>query len=148
MAYGTNNPATAGRHSVLHDFCMGLPFAVIVAAGGLLSAIFWTGLPGLYIAAAGVAELFLSVKSLKAWKNGQSSSLYTVFEAAIAGAVAWTALNAFRQGISKWATGSLLGLSASAALFFVYNVLAGGNPPKEEKDEEVDGDASLGTKAE
>jgi hypothetical protein len=131
---------------------MCIPYGSTVAAGGLLSAI-WTGLPGLYIAAAGVAEVLLSIKSLKAWKKGQSSSLYTVFQAAIAGAVAWTAWNAFRQGISKWATGSLLGLSASAAIFFVYNVAAGGNPPREEKEEEdiVGGgrsDAAIGIKDE
>jgi hypothetical protein len=139
---------------MLHDFCMCIPLGIIIAAGGLISAI-WTGLPGLYIAAAGVAEVLLAIKSLKAWKNGQSSSLFTVFEAVIAGAVAWTAYTAFRQGISKWATGSLLGLSATAALFFVYNVAAGGNPPKEEKAEEKnvtggDGgkDALIGSKDE
>jgi len=152
MAYGTSNPAATGRHSVLHDFCMCIPYGSIVAAGGLLSTI-WTGLPGLYIAAAGIAEVLLSTKSLKAWKNGQSSSIYTVFQAAIAGAVAWTAWIAFREGISKWATGSLLGLSASAALFFIYNVAAGGNPPREEKKEEEGSggggsDAAIGAKDE
>ncbi|KAL4514039.1 hypothetical protein Ndes2437B_g04306 [Nannochloris sp. 'desiccata'] len=156
MAYGTSNPAATGRHAVLHDFCMCIPYGLIVAAGGLLSAT-WTGLPGLYIAAAGIAEVILSTKSLKAWKNGQSSSLFTVFQAAIATGIAWTAWNAFRQGISKWATGSLLGLSASAALFFIYNVAAGGNPPREEKAEEGDGgdiagggrsDAAIGIKDE
>lgn len=135
MAYGTSNPAATGRHAALHDFCMCIPYGLIVAAGGLLSAV-WTGLPGLYIAAAGIAEVLLSAKSLKAWKKGQSSGVFTIFQAAIASGVAYTAWNAFRQGISKWATGSLLGLSASAALFFVYNVAAGGNPPREEKEEE------------
>lgn len=103
---------------------------MIVAAGGLLSAV-WFGLPGLYIAAAGIAEVVLSARSLKAWKKRQSSTIYTLLEAAIASGVAYAAWNAVRQGTAKWASMLLLGLSVVASLFFLYNVAAGGNPPKE-----------------
>ena len=135
MVSSATEPAPSGRHAFLHDFCMCIPYGIIVAAGGLLSAV-WFGLPGLYIAAAGIAEVVLSTRSLKAWRRRQSSTIYTLLQAAIASGVAYAAYNSVRQGTAKWASTSLLGLSACASLFFLYNVAAGGNPPKEfSKDE-------------
>ncbi len=129
MAATANTPAPSGRHAFLHDFCMCIPYGILVAAGGLLSAI-WYGVPGLYIAAAGLIEIFLSARSLKTWRKGASSTVYTLIEGGIAAGVAAAAWDAFRAGTVKWASGGLLALSVSAALFFFYNVAAGGNPPK------------------
>lgn len=129
MASSAAAPVSKGRHAFLHDFCMCIPYGFLVAAGGLLSAI-WFGLPGLYVALAGVAEIILSAVSLKTWKKGGSSALFTVVEGVIASAVAYFAYEALRKGSAKIASGSLLALSAAAALFFFYNVAAGGNPPK------------------
>ena len=35
-----------------------------------------------------------------------------------------------QQGVSSLIMGTLLGLSVAMALFLVYNVAAGGNPPR------------------
>jgi hypothetical protein len=43
--------------------------------------------------------------------------------------VTYTSL-ALQQGAALWVTGALTALSWAAALFCIYNVLAGGNPPR------------------
>jgi hypothetical protein len=34
-----------------------------------------------------------------------------------------------KQGVVTWATGSMTAVSGALALFCIYNILAGGNPP-------------------
>ena len=121
---------SGGRHAALHDFCMCIPYGIVVALGGLIAAAAGSGVPALYIAAAGVAEVVLSNLSLKAWRAGRSSAPLTLLAAGIAAAVGWTALQAWKEGVSKLATGSLLSFSAAAGAFLLYNVAAGGNPPR------------------
>lgn len=117
------------RHAVLHDFCMCIPYGMLVASGGVVAAALGTGTAALAVAAAGLVEILLSVMSLKAWRQGSSSTVYTILSGVVASGVAWTAHNAFQSGVTKVATYLLFLLSASAALFFFYNVIAGGNPP-------------------
>lgn len=50
--------------------------------------------------------------------------------AGLAGWLAYYAYRAVQQGVSRMFMGALLGLSAAMALFLVYNVVAGGNPPR------------------
>lgn len=159
---------------MLHDFCMCIPYGIFVAAGGLISLLFGCGQPGLIVTAAGVAQIFLANVSLKRWRSGKGSTLYTLVEAGlcfetlwrwrlqkrnrgtkiknnvvslfftnllsfsntgIASAVAYYSWQSYQAGIRRLATGSLFGLSVAAALFFVYNIIAGGNPPRKEEGE-------------
>lgn len=50
--------------------------------------------------------------------------------AGLAGWLAYYSYRAVQQGVSSLVMGTLLGLSAAMALFLVYNVAAGGNPPR------------------
>lgn len=109
---------------------MVIPYGAMVAIGGLVAAVAGAGTGALYIAVAGIAEVLLSSMSLKAWKAGRSSAPYTFASGVIAAVVGRVAFEAWRQGSSKFATGSLLGLSAAAGTFLFYNLIAGGNPPK------------------
>lgn len=44
--------------------------------------------------------------------------------------VAYTCWQSLQAGVIPWLSGIVLGLSAALSLFCIYNVLAGGNPPK------------------
>ena len=118
------------RSALLHDFCMCIPYGVIVVVGGLLAALFGAGSSGLIIAAAGAAELVASGQSLGAWKLGKSSTLYTLLSAVVASWLAWSTYSLAKRGVVTIVSGLLCGVSVLAATFFTYNILAGGNPPK------------------
>ena len=122
-AAGGGQPDAAGagaaagegtRHAVLHDFCMCIPYGVLLAAGGLLALVFGGGPPALAMTAAGATQVrgrrvdgrargsradvcavaipplaatqvWLSTRSLKAWKAGRSGQRYTVAAAGARG---------------------------------------------------------------
>jgi hypothetical protein len=127
-----DNDAPAGRrrgHAVLHDFCLVLPFGALLAVGGLAAAALGAGHLALGVAAAGAATLLLANLSLRAWRAGRSAAPFTLASAALAEGVAYFAWSAARRGAGRWpAALAATALLASAAL--VYNVLAGGNPPR------------------
>lgn len=66
------------RHAVLHDFCMVIPYGVLMILAGLLSLAFKSGIMGLGIAAVGAVQLLLAVLSLGSWRKGNPSTLFTV----------------------------------------------------------------------
>lgn len=125
---GMNTPKS--RHALLHDFCMCIPYGLIVLLGGLLTALLGGGSSGLMVAVAGAAELVASGQSLGAWKTGKSSIPYTLLSAVVASWVAWSTYALVKRGVATIVSGLLCGLSLLAATFFFYNILAGGNPPK------------------
>ena len=70
--------------SKIHDFCLGIPYGIFLAAGGLL----WFIISGATSAIRfgvllGSALLYLSVTSLKKWKKGESSMAYIHGQTAI-----------------------------------------------------------------
>jgi len=112
---------------------MCIPYGILIAIGGIIAALAGNGSTALCVAGAGVAEVALSNLSLKAWRQGQSATLFTLLSAAIAGIMGWMAWKGLQQGILPYLSGFLLALSAAVAIFLVYNVLAGGNPPPQKK---------------
>lgn len=119
----------SGRHAVLHDFCMGLPYGALAAAAGLGSLLFGAGALGWQVAAAGAAVLAASALSLRAWRGGGPHAAFTLASAGAAGWVAAAMWARVAAGVTPVASALLLAPSAALALFCVYNVLAGGNPP-------------------
>lgn len=70
--------------SKIHDFCLGIPFGILLAGGGLLWFIISGGTSAIRFGVIlGSALLYLSVTSLKKWKNGESSMPYIQGQAAI-----------------------------------------------------------------
>jgi hypothetical protein len=92
-------------------------------------------------AAVGAVVVAASVLSLRAWRAfGGAPGASTPYTLVSGGAAAWLAAGAGpvvkkameAGGLSTtgaWAAGAALALSVAAALFCVYNVAAGGNPP-------------------
>lgn len=117
---------------------MCIPYGFFIGLGGLVSLFFGGGNTSLIVLCAGIVEIILSNLSLKAWKVGRSSLLFTLLQAGVASGISWISWQLWQQNITnRIASGGLLGLSVAAALFFIYNVLAGGNPPRRA---EADGD--------
>jgi hypothetical protein len=75
-------------HAFLHDFCMTIPYGALVAAGGLVSLFFGASSLGMQVAGAGAVVCASSVCSLKSWKAGGSSTLFTLASAGTIGAFA------------------------------------------------------------
>lgn len=120
-------------HAALHDFCATIPSAGVFMLSGLASLPFGSGTAGLAVAAAGAAMGLTSAWSLKVWRTGGSSSASTLVSAAIASFVAFGSWRCVQYGAAVVPSYILLLLSVATSLFCLYNVMAGGNPPKQAK---------------
>ncbi|KAL4449028.1 hypothetical protein ABPG77_007745 [Micractinium sp. CCAP 211/92] len=109
---------------------MCLPYGALVAAGGLIAKIVGWGQPAIVMMAVGVLQLALASLSLKVWRQSKSAAPFTLVEAGLAGWLAYYAWRAVQQRVAPVFMGALLGLSSAMALFLLYNVAAGGNPPR------------------
>lgn len=70
--------------SKIHDFCLGIPFGAFLTIGGLLWFIIYGSTSAIRFGVLlGSAILFLSMTSLKKWKQGESSIAYIQGQAAI-----------------------------------------------------------------
>ena len=67
----------SGRHAVLHDFCMVIPFSAIVAAAGLATLLLGSRQVGLQLLVAGAVLGAAAASSLSRWKKGLSSRSVT-----------------------------------------------------------------------
>ena len=72
----TPTGGTKGRHAILHDFCMCVPFGIVTALAGLGVSVLRHNL-GLWLLGGGVATLFLTSTSLRVWRQGSKSQAYT-----------------------------------------------------------------------
>eukprot|EP00195_Chlamydomonas_chlamydogama_P016424 CAMPEP_0202902088 /NCGR_PEP_ID=MMETSP1392-20130828/16273_1 /ASSEMBLY_ACC=CAM_ASM_000868 /TAXON_ID=225041 /ORGANISM="Chlamydomonas chlamydogama, Strain SAG 11-48b" /LENGTH=112 /DNA_ID=CAMNT_0049588791 /DNA_START=302 /DNA_END=640 /DNA_ORIENTATION=+ len=109
---------------------MSIPYGAIALVAG--AVLFFMGLKDVApaVAACGLVTSGSSVLSLKQWRQGASSTLYTLVSAGAAGYAGYLAWTKVQAGQVVWLTGSVAVASAALALFCVYNILAGGNPPK------------------
>eukprot|EP00200_Dunaliella_tertiolecta_P002886 CAMPEP_0202349894 /NCGR_PEP_ID=MMETSP1126-20121109/7189_1 /ASSEMBLY_ACC=CAM_ASM_000457 /TAXON_ID=3047 /ORGANISM="Dunaliella tertiolecta, Strain CCMP1320" /LENGTH=230 /DNA_ID=CAMNT_0048941767 /DNA_START=100 /DNA_END=791 /DNA_ORIENTATION=+ len=127
-------------HAILHDFCMMIPYGTLAILASLV--MFFAAAPlrmlALPLAAAGSTALATSVLSLQRWRQGLQSAPLTLATAASSGGIAFygwqQTRTAFALGLGgpvvPWLAAAITVLSCMLALFCVYNVLAGGNPPR------------------
>ena len=119
------------KHAILHDFCMGLPYGTIFLVGGV-AAVPFVGTKGLVFALCGGLVLLLSILSLKQWRSRKSSKWCTLAGSCAAAVALWRSWSYIQAPYTMYtaipAFASLL--SGLMSLFLLYNVLAGGNPPK------------------
>ncbi|KAJ7517282.1 hypothetical protein O6H91_21G016700 [Diphasiastrum complanatum] len=72
------------KGSKIHDFCLGIPFGGLLVIGGLLGFLITESTSALRFGVMlGGFHLYLSIKSLKVWKQGTSSLPYIKGQAAI-----------------------------------------------------------------
>lgn len=73
--------AGEGRHAVLHDFCMTIPYGTVAGVGGLVSLLFGAEALGWQVAGAGAVVLLSSVLSLNVWRSGGAAQPFTLLSA-------------------------------------------------------------------
>ncbi|KAL3692791.1 hypothetical protein R1sor_006442 [Riccia sorocarpa] len=118
----------------IHDFCLGIPYGGLLVGGGL----FWFILTGSTAAIRfgvilGGALLFLSITSLKIWKQGRSSLPYIQGQAALTAIIFIRDSRRYLGGGGFFPTAVSALASGAMLAFYAYVYLSGGNPPKKEK---------------
>jgi uncharacterized membrane protein (UPF0136 family) len=113
-----------------HDFCFTLPWGLFVAlcglagfviAGSAKSLVFGGGFGGLL--------MILGALSLKKWKRGEGSALETTVSFGITAALGAMMGKKFAAGASLVPSGVIAVGAACMCLFYVSNLVRGGNPP-------------------
>lgn len=131
VAHGTKDSHQG--HAFLHDFCMAIPYGIAVALAGTVALCLKQVSLGFALICSAAAIEYIAALSIKRWKQRGTSASLTAATAAIAAAV--TAMLWRQTPQRTWAALTLRGASVVSALlllFFVYNIAAGGNPPKED----------------
>lgn len=134
QALSGKEESVKSRHAMLHDFCMGLPYGTIFLVGGV-AAVPFVGAKGLAFSLCGALVLLLSIMSLKSWRKRKTSTAYTIGGSCAAAVALWQSQSFVQAPYTMYTTIPALAtvLSGMMALFLLYNVLAGGNPPKSEQ---------------
>ena len=123
-----------GGHAILHDFCLVIPYGLLLVLVGLIGVATPGAVKfGWLTAAAGLAQMFLSSKSLGSWKAGGNHRIFTSLCLGIAALLTWVSTTLFRRGAFPLVSGSAGVLSGAISLFLIHNLVAGGNKPPGQK---------------
>ncbi len=132
---------------------MTLPYGALAVVAAAALAMLGAREAAVKVAVGGVVVAAAAVLSLKQWRNDNKSTPVTLLSAGnmpsahpygsiflaaqpsvhlvgAAGYVGYSCWGFLQSGIVPWLTGSIAALSGALALFSLYNVAAGGNPPK------------------
>ncbi len=118
--------------SKIHDFCLGIPYKVLLVVGGLLGFIttgsrvsirFGMLLEGVILA--------FSVTSLGAWKQGESTLPYIQGQTIITRAIFFRFIQRYAETKFVCPTRVIAVTSAAMLAFYAYVYLSDINPPKE-----------------
>lgn len=86
----------SGRHAVLHDFCMCIPYGALLLVAGLALLATGGSAAGGALCLFGGVHTLLAMASLRAWKRGATSAPFTALSAgALAPAVGAKAVVSF-----------------------------------------------------
>ncbi len=128
------NRAASGGHAILHDFCLVIPYGLLLVLVGFIGvATPGAAKFGWCTAAAGLAQMFLSSKSLGSWKARGNHRVFTSLCLGIAALLTWVSTALFRRGAFPLVSGSAGVLSGAISLFLIHNLVAGGNKPPSQK---------------
>eukprot|EP00210_Caulerpa_lentillifera_P003456 g3298.t1 len=117
-------------YASLHDFCMTIPYGGVIIITGLFGCFAGYGNLAAVAAIAGFATCLSAYCSWRAWRLGKSHSRYTLASAGLATAVGSLSWRLIQSTKGKTAGNVMIALSSVIVLFLVYNLAAGGNPPK------------------
>ena len=71
----------SGRHAVLHDFCMLIPYSAIIAAAGLVTLVFGSRTAGVQLLLGSAVMGAAAGSSLSRWKKQLPSRFLSTFAA-------------------------------------------------------------------
>lgn len=79
----------APKHAVLHDFCMMIPYGLVVVLAGIALGIRGPPAAGIMLSFSGLGILMCSKASLSSWKEGSRNTLATSTAAFISTYLTW-----------------------------------------------------------
>jgi hypothetical protein len=77
------------KYSVLHDFCMQIPYGMFIVLSGIVLGFRGPLAAGVLLGLVGMAVLLCARASLKAWKLGRPSTAYTVMSTMATAYLTW-----------------------------------------------------------
>lgn len=130
-AVASHSTEAIRRGAVIHDFCLGIPFGAVLAAGGVL----WFTLAGSLNALRfglilGGLILASSVGSLHAWQSYRPTLPYVVIQAVVSSLIFIYEATRFAQTKALFPTGLTALASLLMVAFYTYVIMSGGNKPK------------------
>lgn len=129
-AISAHSAEAAKKGAVIHDFCLGIVYGGFLVASGVVSFIISGSLEAVRFGILlGGILLASSVGSLNVWKKGKSSSPYIFAQIVCALGIFVREAAIFTQ-FKQIPSGIAATLSIGMVLFYLYVLLAGGNPPK------------------
>eukprot|EP00899_Mesostigma_viride_P014107 jgi/Mesvir1/22698/Mv14114-RA.1 len=123
-------------HAKLHDFCLTFPYGAVMALVGMVALVTKAACGPAFSASCLVSGLLLLAsggKSLSTWTARNSCTPYTVFGQVVAAAYTFLVGKLVLKGAPIFPHGVIVFFSLPMALFYAYNMLAGGNPPPSAK---------------
>ena len=119
----------------MHDFCFTLPWGLFVALLGLAGFVIAGSTKSLAFGGGfGAALIALGASSLRKWKAGKHSLAETAASLLISLALTWVMGNKWSAGGAFIPTGLIAVSAAFMDLFYLHNIAAGGNPPREKSE--------------
>lgn len=113
-----------------HDFCFTLPWGLFVALSGLAGFVIAGSTKSLLFGGGfGSLLMILGALSLKKWKAGKGSFVETVSSAGITASLGTIMGKKFFAGASMVPSGVIFIGAAFMCLFYLVNLVTGGNPP-------------------
>lgn len=89
MQVPESGSSRGGRYSVLHDFCMQIPYGFLIVLSGLILGIRGPLAAGVLLGLVGMAVLLCARASLQAWKSGRPGTAYTVMSTMATAYLTW-----------------------------------------------------------
>lgn len=113
-----------------HDFCFTLPWGLFVALCGLAGFVIAGSTKSLLIGGGfGTLLMILGALSLKKWKAGKGSGIETLVSMGITASLGAMMGKKYLAGASMVPSGVIAIGAACMVLFYVVNLIRGGNPP-------------------
>eukprot|EP00252_Welwitschia_mirabilis_P014872 TRINITY_DN32925_c0_g1_i1.p1 TRINITY_DN32925_c0_g1~~TRINITY_DN32925_c0_g1_i1.p1 ORF type:complete len:318 (-),score=62.36 TRINITY_DN32925_c0_g1_i1:219-1172(-) len=119
-AFGVH-PNDLKKLSKIHDFCLGIPYGMLLFAGGFLSFMITGSIPAVRFGIIlGSIHLALCNFSVQAWKRGESSNLYVKGQAAIPLIILFRELRVLFQRFTLFPSVFMAFTSFLLLLFYSY----------------------------
>jgi len=120
----------AKKQAYMHDFCLTIPYGFLVAVGGLMGFVMAGSTKSLMMGGgSGALIMGLGFLSLNRWKARLSCAPVTGLSLVLASGLTFMMGKRFMATGAFFPSGLVAGLSAVMVLFYIYNFIAGGNPP-------------------
>ncbi|KAK3266877.1 hypothetical protein CYMTET_24531 [Cymbomonas tetramitiformis] len=133
-------PSKSSSIIPMHDFCMTIPYGFIIALGGVMGFVMKGSTKSLMMGGgSGALLMILGFFSLTIWKSGKSALPVTIICTVLSSGLTAMMGKRWMMGAGMMPSGIIAIMSGIMVLFYLKNMLTGGNPlPQKEESENKD----------